>query len=105
VLARARRAQQPGVVFARDAAIGEVDLRVDVDSRLFVGLSSERRANYPQYHSAQEDRDSVCAPQHIQGCACNRLKPTLQHEQSTGTGAYDMMGCRNPHVNPFFGML
>ena len=38
VLARARRAQHPGVVFARAAAIGERDLLTDVDSRLFVGL-------------------------------------------------------------------
>src|SRR5262249_43377249 len=39
VLARAMRAQRPGVVFARAAAIGEVDPLVDIDSRLFVGLS------------------------------------------------------------------
>jgi hypothetical protein len=39
VLARARRAEQPGVVFARAAAVGEVDPLVDLDSRLFVGLS------------------------------------------------------------------
>jgi hypothetical protein len=37
VLARARRAQYPGVVFARAAAIGEIDPLTDVDSRLFVG--------------------------------------------------------------------
>ncbi|MFN2152726.1 MAG: hypothetical protein ACK2T5_14075, partial [Anaerolineales bacterium] len=40
VLARARRAQYPGVVFARAAAIGERDPLTDVDSRLFVGLPS-----------------------------------------------------------------
>jgi len=39
VLARAMRAQRPGVVFARAAAVGEVDPLVDIDSRLFVGLS------------------------------------------------------------------
>ncbi len=38
VLARARRAKRPGVVFARAAATGEVDPLVDVDSRLLVGL-------------------------------------------------------------------
>jgi hypothetical protein len=38
VLARARQAQHPGVVFARAAAIGEVDPLADVDSRLLVGL-------------------------------------------------------------------
>jgi hypothetical protein len=38
VLARARRAQHPGLVFARAAAIGESDPLVDIDSRLFVGL-------------------------------------------------------------------
>jgi hypothetical protein len=38
VLARARRAARPGIVFARAAAIGEVDPLVDLDSRLFVGL-------------------------------------------------------------------
>jgi hypothetical protein len=47
VLARARRAQRPGAVFARAAAIGEVDPLVDVDSRLFVGLSPQRRADHP----------------------------------------------------------
>ena len=39
VLARARRAQHPGVVFARAAATGEIDPLVDTDSRLFVGLT------------------------------------------------------------------
>ena len=39
VLARARRAQYPGIVFARAAAIGERDPLTDVDSRLFVGLA------------------------------------------------------------------
>ncbi len=39
VLARARRTQHPGVVFARVAAIGERDPLTDVDSRLFVGLA------------------------------------------------------------------
>ena len=38
VLARARQAQHPGMVFARAAAIGEVDPLADVDSRLWVGL-------------------------------------------------------------------
>jgi hypothetical protein len=38
VLARARRAKRPGIVFARAAASGEVDPLVDVDSRLLVGL-------------------------------------------------------------------
>ena len=37
-LARAMRSDQPGFVFARAAAIGEVDPLTDVDSRLFVGL-------------------------------------------------------------------
>jgi len=41
VLARARRAQYPGVVFARAAAIGERDPLSDLDSRLFVGLTAE----------------------------------------------------------------
>jgi hypothetical protein len=39
VLARARRARHPGVVFARAAANGEVDPLVDADSRLLVGLA------------------------------------------------------------------
>jgi len=38
VLARARRARHPGIVFARAAANGEVDPLEDVDSRLMVGL-------------------------------------------------------------------
>ena len=38
VLARARRAKHPGVVFARAAAIGEVDPLTDVYDRLLVGL-------------------------------------------------------------------
>lgn len=38
VLARARRAQHPGIVFARAAAIRESDPLLDIDSRLFVGL-------------------------------------------------------------------
>jgi hypothetical protein len=38
VLARARRAQRPGIVFARAAAAGEVDPLVDAESRLLVGL-------------------------------------------------------------------
>jgi hypothetical protein len=38
VLARARRAVRPGIVFARAAAICEMDPLVDLDSRLFVGL-------------------------------------------------------------------
>jgi hypothetical protein len=39
VLARARRAPYPGVVFARAAAIGERDPLTDLDSRIFVGVS------------------------------------------------------------------
>jgi hypothetical protein len=39
VLARARRARHPGIVFARAAANGEVDPLVDADSRLLVGLA------------------------------------------------------------------
>jgi RNA polymerase Rpb2, domain 6/RNA polymerase Rpb1, domain 2/RNA polymerase Rpb2, domain 3 len=42
VLARARQAQHPGVVFARAAAIGEVDPLTDVDSRLLVGLPANQ---------------------------------------------------------------
>ncbi|MBN1580757.1 MAG: hypothetical protein JXA89_08640 [Anaerolineae bacterium] len=38
VLARARQAQCPGIVFARAAASGEIDPLIDVDSRLLVGL-------------------------------------------------------------------
>jgi hypothetical protein len=38
VLARARRANRPGIVFARAAASGEVDPLTDVNSRLLVGL-------------------------------------------------------------------
>jgi hypothetical protein len=38
VLARARRAKRPGVVFARAAATGEVDPLTDVYDRLLVGL-------------------------------------------------------------------
>jgi hypothetical protein len=38
VLARAMRSEQPGIVFARAAATGEVDPLTDMDSRLFVGL-------------------------------------------------------------------
>ncbi len=38
VLSRAMRAKQPGIVFARAAAWGEVDPLTDIDSRLFVGL-------------------------------------------------------------------
>jgi hypothetical protein len=39
VLARARRAAHPGIVFARAAASGEVDPLTDVESRLLVGLA------------------------------------------------------------------
>jgi hypothetical protein len=39
VLARARRARHPGIVFARAAANGEVDRLEDLDSRLMVGLA------------------------------------------------------------------
>ena len=42
VLARARRAQYPGIVFARAAAIGERDPLTDVDSRLFVGMKAKK---------------------------------------------------------------
>ena len=38
VLARARRSERPGIVFARAAANGEVDPLTDVESRLWVGL-------------------------------------------------------------------
>jgi hypothetical protein len=38
VLARARRAKHPGIVFARAAATGEVDPLRDVESRVLVGL-------------------------------------------------------------------
>ena len=41
VLARAMRAEHPGAVFARAAAIGEVDPLTSSDSRLFVGLLPE----------------------------------------------------------------
>ena len=39
VLSRARRAQRPGVVFARAAAAGEIDPLTDQYARLFVGIS------------------------------------------------------------------
>jgi hypothetical protein len=39
VLARARSARHPGVIFARAAASGEVDPLTDLESRLFVGLA------------------------------------------------------------------
>jgi hypothetical protein len=38
VLARARRAVRPGIVFARAAAIHEIDPLADIDSRLYVGM-------------------------------------------------------------------
>jgi hypothetical protein len=38
VITRALRAQHPGVVFARAAAVGEVDPLEDVEARLVVGL-------------------------------------------------------------------
>ena len=38
VLARAMRSDNPGPVFARAAANGEVDPLTDIDARLFVGL-------------------------------------------------------------------
>ena len=44
VLARARRSQRPGVVFARAAERGETDPLTDVYSRLFVGLPVEEHA-------------------------------------------------------------
>jgi hypothetical protein len=37
-LARAMRSPEPGVVFARAAAVGDTDPLADLDSRLFVGL-------------------------------------------------------------------
>ncbi|MBI3946517.1 MAG: hypothetical protein HY321_11405 [Armatimonadetes bacterium] len=40
-LARAMRATDPGAIFARAAAAGEVDPLADPDSRLFVGLALE----------------------------------------------------------------
>jgi hypothetical protein len=49
VLARARRAKRPGIVFARAAASGEVDPLVDVDSRLMVGLSMANRSYKNEY--------------------------------------------------------
>lgn len=44
VLARARRASRPGIVFARAAAISEVDPLTDVYSRLLVGLPAKAQA-------------------------------------------------------------
>jgi hypothetical protein len=38
ILARARRATQPGIVFARAAALQAVDPLVDEESRFFVGV-------------------------------------------------------------------
>jgi len=38
VLARAMRADRPGIVFAQAAATGEIDPLTDLDTRLFVGL-------------------------------------------------------------------
>ena len=43
VLARARRAKRPGIVFARAAATNETDPLTDVDSRLFVGFPVKAR--------------------------------------------------------------
>ena len=43
VIARARRSDRPGVVFARAAARGEVDPLEDVDARLLCGLPLKRR--------------------------------------------------------------
>jgi hypothetical protein len=40
VLARAMRAEQPALVFAHAASIGERDPLTDPDSRLFAGLSA-----------------------------------------------------------------
>jgi hypothetical protein len=42
VLARAMRSQQPAIVFAHAASIGEIDPLSDPESRLFVGLRAER---------------------------------------------------------------
>lgn len=41
VLARAMRAERPGVVFARAALAGEFEPLTDLDSRLFVGLPAD----------------------------------------------------------------
>jgi hypothetical protein len=41
ILARAVRADRPGVVFASAAAAGEVDPLTDIDARLFAGLQPE----------------------------------------------------------------
>jgi hypothetical protein len=38
LLARARRARRPGIIFARAAASGEIDPLADVETRLLVGL-------------------------------------------------------------------
>ena len=38
VLARARRARYPGIIFARASATGEIDPLDDVESRMLVGL-------------------------------------------------------------------
>jgi len=42
LLARARRARHPGIVFARAAATGEIDPLTDIESRLLVGLPVDR---------------------------------------------------------------
>jgi len=39
--ARAMRAEQPAIVFAHAASIGEIDPLTDPDSRLFAGLQKE----------------------------------------------------------------
>ena len=41
VLARAMRAEQPALVFAHAASIGEIDPLTDLNSRLFVGLPAQ----------------------------------------------------------------
>lgn len=41
VLARAMRAEQPALVFAHAASIGEIDPLTDPDSRLFAGLAAQ----------------------------------------------------------------
>ena len=48
VLSRAVRSSKPGVVFARAAAIEEVDPLLDHDSRLLVGLRPKDRKAVPQ---------------------------------------------------------
>ena len=46
VLARAMRADDPALVFAHAASIGEVDPLTDPESRLFVGLPAKFRGKF-----------------------------------------------------------